>query len=158
MERIESTILKNLIHNEEYSRKVIPFIEPDFFEDRKEKVIFEEITSFIVKYGSSITLEALNIEVDNRTDLNDSEVKEIHEINQNLIESPVDQQWLLDSTEKWCRDRAIYLALMESIHIADGNDEKKNRDAIPNILSDALSVSFAINIGHDYLLNYEDRY
>ena len=158
MERIESTILKNLIHNEEYSRKVIPFIEPDFFEDRKEKVIFEEITSFIVKYGSSITLEALNIEVDNRTDLNDSEVKEIHEINQNLIESPVDQQWLLDSTEKWCRDRAIYLALMESIHIADGNDEKKNRDAIPTILSDALSVSFDNNIGHDYLLNYEDRY
>ena len=158
MERIESTILKNLIHNEEYSRKVIPFIEPDFFEDRKEKVIFEEITSFIVKYGSSITLEALNIEVDNRTDLNDSEVKEIHEINQNLIESPVDQQWLLDSTEKWCRDRAIYLALMESIHIADGNDEKKNRDAIPNILSDALSVSFDNNVGHDYLLNYEERY
>ena len=98
MERIESTILKNLIHNEDYSRKVIPFIEPDYFEDRKEKVIFEEITSFIVKYGSSITTEALNIEVDNRTDLTDSEVKEIHEINQNLTESPVDHQWLLDST------------------------------------------------------------
>ena len=96
MERIESTILKNLIHNEEYARKVIPFIQPDYFEDRKEKVIFEEITSFIVKYGSSITTEALNIEVDNRTDLNDSEVKEIHEINQNLIESTVDHQWLLD--------------------------------------------------------------
>ena len=158
MERIESTILKNLIHNEEYARKVIPFIEPDYFEDRKEKIVFEEITSFIVKYGSSITIEALNIEVDNRTDLNDSEVKEIYEINQNLIESPVDHQWLLDSTEKWCRDRAIYLALMESIHIADGDDENKNRDAIPNILSDALSVSFDNNIGHDYLLNYEDRY
>ena len=86
MERIESTILKNLIHNEEYARKVIPFIEPDYFEDRKEKIVFEEITSFIVKYGSSITIEALNIEVDNRTDLNDSEVKEIYEINQNLIE------------------------------------------------------------------------
>ena len=158
MERIESTILKNLIYNEEYSRKVIPFIEPDFFEDRKEKVIFEEITSFIVKYGSSITIEALNIEVDNRTDLTDEEVKGIREINSFLVESPVDHQWLLDSTEKWCRDRAIYLALMESIHIADGNDEKKNRDAIPNILSDALSVSFDNNIGHDYLLNYEDRY
>jgi len=158
MERIESTILKNLICNEEYSRKVIPFIQPDFFEDRKEKVIFEEVTSFIVKYGSSITIEALNIEVDNRTDLTDEEVKGIREINSFLIESPVDQQWLLDSTEKWCRDRAIYLALMESIHIADGNDEKKNRDAIPNILSDALSVSFDNNIGHDYLLNYEERY
>jgi replicative DNA helicase len=158
MERLETTILQNLVFNEEYARKVIPFIEPDFFENRKEKIIFEEITSFIVKYGSSITIEALNIEVDNRTDLTDEEVKGIREINLSLTESSVDKQWLLDSTEKWCRDRAIYLALMESIHIADGNDEKKNRDAIPNILSDALSVSFDNNIGHDYLLNYEDRY
>ena len=158
MERIETTILQNLIFSEEYSRKVIPFIQPDFFEDRKEKIIFEEIVSFIVKYGSSITTEALNIEVENRTDLTDSEAKEIREINQNLKESAVDHQWLLETTEKWCRDRAIYLALMESIHIADGNDEKKNRDAIPNILSDALSVSFDNNIGHDYLLNYEERY
>ena len=158
MERIESTILKNLIHKEEYARKVSPFIQPDYFEDRKEKVIFEEIMSFIVKYDSSITIEALNIEVDNRTDLTDEEVKGIKEINSFLVESTVDEQWLLDSTEKWCRDRAIYLALMESIHIADGNDEKKNRDAIPTILSDALSVSFDNNIGHDYLLNYEERY
>ena len=158
MERIETTILQNLIFSEEYSRKVIPFIQPDFFEDRKEKIIFEEIVSFIVKYGSSITTEALNIEVENRTDLTDTEAKEIREINQNLKESAVDHQWLLDTTEKWCRDRAIYLALMESIHIADGNDEKKTRDAIPNILSDALSVSFDNNIGHDYLLNYEERY
>ena len=158
MERIETTILQNLIFSEEYSRKVIPFIQPDYFEDRKEKIIFEEIISFIVKYGSSITTEALNIEVENRTDLTDTEAKEIREINQNLKESAVDHQWLLDTTEKWCRDRAIYLALMESIHIADGNDEKKNRDAIPNILSDALSVSFDNNVGHDYLLNYEERY
>ena len=158
MERIETSILQNLIFNEEYSRKVIPFIQSDYFEDRKEKIIFEEIVSFIVKYGSSITIEALNIEVENRTDLTDSEAKEIREINQNLKESAVDHQWLLDTTEKWCRDRAIYLALMESIHIADGNDEKKNRDAIPNILSDALSVSFDNNVGHDYLLNYEERY
>ena len=158
MERIETTILQNLIFSEEYSRKVIPFIQPDFFEDRKEKIIFEEIVSFIVKYGSSITTEALNIEVENRTDLTDTEAKEIREINQNLKESAVDHQWLLDTTEKWCRDRAIYLALMESIHIADGNDEKKTRDAIPNILSDALSVSFDNNVGHDYLLNYEERY
>ena len=115
MERIESTILKNLIHKEEYARKVSPFIQPDYFEDRKEKVIFEEIMSFIVKYDSSITIEALNIEVDNRTDLTDEEVKGIKEINSFLVESTVDEQWLLDSTEKWCRDRAIYLALMESI-------------------------------------------
>jgi len=158
MERIESTILKNLIHNEEYARKVIPFIQPDYFEDRNEKVIFEEITSFIVKYDSSISIEALNIEVDNRTDLNDDEVKNIHEINQSLEKSIVDDQWLIDTTEKWCRDRAIYLALMESIQLADGKDDKKGRDAIPSILSDALAVSFDNHIGHDYLEDYEERY
>ena len=158
MERIETTILKNLIYNEEYSRKVIPFIEPTYFEQRTEKVIFEEITQFIVKYGSSITTEALNIEVENRTDLNESEIKETRDICNSFTDSPVDHQWLLDTTEKWCRDRAIYLALMEAIGIADGQDEKKNRDAIPSILSDALAVSFDNNIGHDYLLNYEERY
>ena len=158
MERLETTVLRNLIFNEDYSRKVIPFIEPDYFEQRSEKVIFEEITSFIVKYGSAITIEALNIEIENRTDLTEDEVKAIREINSSLNDSPVDQQWLLDCTEKWCRDRAIYLALMESIHIADGNDDKKNRDAIPTILSDALAVSFDNNIGHDYLQDYEDRY
>ena len=158
MERIELTILRNLIFNEEYSRKVIPFIEPDYFEERKEKVIFEEITSFIVKYDSAITIEALNIEVENRTDLTDTELNEIREINRSLDDSPVDYQWLTDTTEKWCRDRAIYLALMESIQLADGKDDKKGRDAIPSILSDALAVSFDNNIGHDYLLNYEERY
>ena len=158
MERIELTILRNLIFNEEYSRKVIPFIEPDYFEERKEKVIFEEITSFIVKYDSAITIEALNIEVENRTDLTDTELNEIKEINRSLDDSPVDYQWLTDTTEKWCRDRAIYLALMESIQLADGKDDKKGRDAIPSILSDALAVSFDNNIGHDYLLNYEERY
>ena len=156
MERIETTILKNLIYNEEYSRKVIPFIKPEYFELRSEKILFEEISNFIVKYGSSITLEALTIETENRTDLTEVEVKEIREMN--LTESVVENQWLIDSTEKWCRDRAIYLALMESIHIADGNDEKKNRDAIPSILSDALSVSFDNHIGHDYLQDYEERY
>ena len=156
MERIETTILKNLIYNEEYSRKVIPFIKPEYFELRSEKILFEEISNFIVKYGSSITLEALTIETENRTDLTEVEVKEIREMN--LTESVVENQWLIDSTEKWCRDRAIYLALMESIHIADGNDEKKNRDAIPSILSDALSVSFDNHIGHDYLNDYEERY
>jgi replicative DNA helicase len=158
MERIETTILRNLVFNEDYSRKVIPFIQPDYFEQKAEKVIFDEIVQFIVKYGSAITIEALNIEVENRTDLNETEVKEIREINSSLNDAAVEKQWLLDTTEKWCRDRAIYLALMESIHIADGNNDKKNRDAIPSILSDALAVSFDNNIGHDYLQNYEERY
>tara|TARA_R100001440_G_scaffold22006_1_gene35906 strand:+ start:290 stop:1663 length:1374 start_codon:yes stop_codon:yes gene_type:complete len=158
MERIETTILRNLLHNEDYARKVIPFIQPDFFEEKSEKIIFDETVSFITKYDNCVTVEALNIEVENRTDLTAEEVKSIVNISTELNDSPVDSQWLLDTTEKWCRDRAIYLALMESIHIADGNDEKKNRDAIPNILSDALAVSFDNNIGHDYLENYEDRY
>jgi len=158
MERIETTILRNLIFNEEYSRKVIPFIRSDFFEQRTEKIIFEEIVEFITKYDSAITIEALNIETENRSDLTETEIKEVRDINNSLTESVVDGQWLLDTTEKWCRDRAIYLALMESIHIADGNDEKKNRDAIPSILSDALAVSFDNNIGHDYLNDYEQRY
>ena len=158
MERIETTILRNLVHDEEYARKTIPFIQPDFFEDKSEKIIFEETTSFINKYDSCITVEALNIEVENRTDLTEEEVKNIVTISKEFTNTPVDSQWLLDTTEKWCRDRAIYLALMESIHIADGNDEKRNRDAIPTILSEALAVSFDNNIGHDYLQNYEDRY
>ena len=158
MERIETTILRNLIFNEEYSRKVIPFIRSDYFEQRTEKIIFEEIVEFITKYDSAITIEALNIETENRSDLTETEIKEVRDINNSLTESVVDGQWLLDTTEKWCRDRAIYLALMESIHIADGNDEKKNRDAIPSILSDALAVSFDNNIGHDYLNDYEQRY
>ena len=158
MERIETTILRNLIFNEEYSRKVIPFIRSDYFEQRTEKIIFEEIVEFITKYDSAITIEALNIETENRSDLTETEIKEVRDINNSLTESVVDGQWLLDTTEKWCRDRAIYLALMESIHIADGEDEKKNRDAIPSILSDALAVSFDNNIGHDYLNDYEQRY
>ena len=158
MERIETTILRNLLHNEDYARKVIPFIQPEFFEEKSEKIIFDETVSFITKYDNCVTVEALNIEVENRTDLTAEEVKNIVNISKELNDSPVDSQWLLDTTEKWCRDRAIYLALMESIHIADGNDEKKNRDAIPNILSDALAVSFDNNIGHDYLENYEERY
>ena len=158
MERLEHTILRNLVYNEDYSRKVIPFIQPEYFEQRSERVVFEEIVQFIVKYNSAITKEALGIEIENRTDLTETDVKDIRDVCETLNDSVVEKQWLLDTTEKWCRDRAIYLALMESIHIADGNDGKKNRDAIPSILSDALAVSFDNNIGHDYLQNYEERY
>ena len=158
MERLELTILRNLVYNEDYSRKVIPFIQPEYFEQRSEKVVFEEIVQFIVKYNSAITKEALGIEIENRTDLTETDVKDIRDVCETLNDSVVENQWLLDTTEKWCRDRAIYLALMESIHIADGNDGNKNRDAIPSILSDALAVSFDNNIGHDYLQNYQERY
>ena len=158
MERIETTILRNLIYDEEFSRKVIPFIQLDYFEQRIEKVIFEEISKFIVKYGSSITIEALGIQLEDRDDLNETEIKESRDAVSLFTDDKVDNQWLVDTTEKWCRDRAIYLALMESISLADGKDDKKGRDAIPSILSDALAVSFDNHIGHDYLEDYEDRY
>ena len=158
MERIENTILCNLIYNEEYSRKVIPFIQPEYFENRIEKVLFEEIVKFIVKYESNITIEVLRIETENRSDVTETEIKELRELNSSLNYIPSDLTWLLDSTEKWCRDRAIYLALMESIQLADGQDSKKDRDAIPSILSDALAVGFDKNVGHDYLQDYEERY
>jgi len=158
MDNIETTILKNLLFNEEFSRKVIPFIKEEYFQEPTQKITYEEITSFIGQYNSQITVEALLIEVSNRRDLNDETLKQLQMLITNLEESPVDQQWLLDTTEKWCRDRAIYLALMDSISIADGNDEMKSRDAIPNILSQALAVSFDNNIGHDYFENADERF
>ena len=158
MESIEHTILKNLLYNEEYSRKVIPFLKPEYFTDPVQKITYEEITSFITNYNTQITVEALLIEVSNRKDLTEEILKNLQMLITNLEDSPADEQWLLDTTEKWCRDKAIYLALMESIGIADGNDDTKNRDAIPSILSEALAVSFDNNIGHDYFANADERF
>jgi replicative DNA helicase len=158
METIEFLILRNLLHNEEYIRKVIPFIKADYFEDNNQKVVFEEILKFVTEYNQPATKEVLCIEIEKRTDINESTFKEITHLLSNLEDIVVEFNWLVDTTEKWCRDRAIYLALMESIHIADGKNDDKNRDAIPSILSDALAVSFDNNIGHDYLQNYEERY
>ena len=158
MEKVEFLILRNLLHNEEYIRKVIPFLKSEYFEDTNQRIVFEEILSFIQEYNQPATKEVLCIEVENRKDINETSFKEIVHLINNLDDVPVELKWLIDTTEKWCRDRAIYIALMESIHIADGKDEKKNRDSIPSILSDALSVSFDTHIGHDYLLDYEQRY
>jgi replicative DNA helicase len=158
MEKIETTILRNLLFNGEYCRKVLPFIKPEYFDSIHEKVVFEEISKFIVSYEDLATKEVLLIEAEKRTDLNEEIYKTICEYVSSLDDSHVDFQWLIDSTEKWCRDRAIYLALMESINIADGQDSKKGRDAIPGILQEALSVSFDEHIGHDFIDDYERRY
>ena len=158
MERIELSILRNLIHNEDYARKVIPFLNLDYFDIRVESVICQEIIDFIAKYNKLLTTEILQIEVQNRDDLTEDEYKDISQIIPSLEKTDINDEWLLDATEKWCRDRAIYLALMSSIKIADGQDENKGRDSIPSILSDALAVSFDNHIGHDYLEDYEQRY
>ena len=158
MEKIEFLILRNLIYNEEYTRKVIPFIKDDYFEDQKQKIIFQEISSFIQQYNKLATKEILSIEVEKRSDINDTLFAEIVDIISSFEDEVGELDWLVDSTEKWCRDRAIYLALMESIQLADGKDDAKGRDSIPSILSDALAVSFDNHIGHDYLQDYEERF
>jgi len=158
MDRIENIILRNLVFKEEYLRKVLPFIQPDYFSNREEKIVFEQIARYVVDYNSLITKEILSIEVENRTDVTQEELVGINKIINSLEDAECDFEWLTDTTEKWCRDRAIYLALMESIQIANNDDPKKTRDAIPDILSKALSVSFNRNVGHDYLEDYEKRY
>jgi len=158
MDKIEFLILRNLLNNEDYVRKVIPFIKSEYFEDYNQKIVFEEILNFVSEYNQLATKEVLCIEIEKRSDINEQSFKEIAQLISCLEDVPVEPGWLIDTTEKWCRDRAIYLALMESIHIADGKDEKKNRDSIPSILSDALAVSFDNHVGHDYLQDYEQRY
>ncbi len=158
MDKVEFLILRNLIHNEEYVRKVIPFIKADYFEDYNQKVVFEEIIKFVEEYNKPATKEILCIETEKRQDINDSSFKEVTDLITSLDEETSEFSWLVNTTEKWCRDRAIYLALMESIQLADGKDDAKGRDAIPSILSDALAVSFDNHIGHDYLQDYEERY
>ena len=151
-------ILQNLIYNEDYCRKSLPFIRNDYFDDFNEKIVFETIAEFIVQYDTLPTKEILSIEVEKRRDVTEDQFRELAQKISDLTEKNVDYQWLINTTEKWCKDRAIYLALMESIQIADGSDSKKLPDSIPSILSDALSVSFDNNIGHDYLQDYEARY
>ena len=158
MEKVEFLILRNLLHNEEYLRKVVPFLKSEYFEDEKQKIVYQEISNFVEQYNELTTKEVLCIEIEKRKDITDSMFKDITDFVGELHDSPTDLQWLLDTTEKWCRDRAIYLALIESISLADGKDDTKGRDAIPSILSDALAVSFDNHVGHDYLIDYEERY
>ena len=155
---LEVTILSNLIYNEEYTRKVLPFLKQEYFTVRSYKVIFLEIHEYISNYNTLPCLNALGIECQERTDLSEEQFKEITEVLGGLSEEKSDLDWLVDTTEKWCQERAIYLSLMESVKIADGQDTKRDKGAIPQILSDALGVSFDQHVGHDYLQNYEDRF
>ena len=158
MDRIENLILRSLSHNERFSRKVIPFIKSDYFHDNAEKVIFQEIEQYIIKYNSNVTVQALSIEVESRTDVTDSDIKTIRAILDNFDAVTGTDEWMIDSTEKWCKKQAIYNALMESVSIANGDSQTKAEDAIPSILSEALGVSFDSNVGHDYIENAEDRW
>ena len=155
---LEVTILSNLIYNDPFARKVLPFLKVDYFTDRSYKVIFLEIHEYISQYDALPSLNAIGIECQERTDLNEEQFKEIIQVLNVLSDDPTDHDWLVDTTEKWCQERAIYLSLMESVKIADGQDSKRDKGAIPSILSEALGVSFDQNIGHDYMTNAEERF
>ena len=155
---LEVTILSNLIHHEEYARKVLPFLKSDYFTSTPLKIIFLEVHEYISQYNALPSLNAIGIECQERTDLTEEQFKDITVVLENLTDEKSEFDWIVDTTEKWCQERAIYLSLMESVKIADGQDSKRDKGAIPQILSDALGVSFDQNVGHDYLKDSDERY
>ena len=158
MERIERTALRNLIHNEEYSRKVLPFIKEDYFSDRLERLLFKEIYRFITKFNALHTKEALSIEINDSKDITEDEYKKITDIIATLNPEKINLDWLVETTEKFCKDRAIHNAILSGIQIIDGKDKKHTPEYLPDLLSDALSVSFDQKVGHDYLLETKERF
>ena len=155
---IERTTLSNLVYNENYTRKVLPFLKSEYFSDRQERIVFEEISKFVEKFNNRPTKQALSIELDKRKDLNDDEFKKVLEVVETLSDAEVDLNWLVETTEKFCKEKAVYNAVLESIKIIDGKDKQKKIDAIPDVLSDALAVAFDQHIGHDYVDDGENRY
>jgi replicative DNA helicase len=155
---LEVTILSNLLFHERYARKVLPFICAEYFTAFEYKVIFLEINEYISQYDSMPSLNAIGIECQERTDLTEEQFKQVVEVLNVLSDDTTDFDWIIDTTEKWCQERAIYISLMESVKIADGQDSKRDKGAIPQILSEALSVSFDQHIGHDYVTDAEERF
>ena len=155
--RIETTILSNLVYNEEYTRKVIPFLKEEYFQDGIEKVIFQTIWAYAEKYKSNPTLDALVIDVQDKA-LNEDQYKKSVDYLSEIEETPTDIDWLTDQTEQWCKDKAIYNAVLNGIQIIDGKVKDQTPDALPGILSEALSVSFDKHVGHDYMEQSADRY
>ena len=157
-ERVPLTILSNLLHDEVYARKVLPFIRDEYFEERTDRVVFQQIAEYVKAYDGLPTKEVLHIESEKRDDLTQDEFVLVENLIDALHESTSERAWAEDTTESWCKERAIYLALMKSIQIADGQDEKHSNDAIPDILKDALAVGFDQHVGHDYIDDSEGRY
>jgi len=157
---IEKIILSNLINNEEYSRKVLPFLKSEYFQSRKDRIVFRMVMDYIIKYNSSPTKESLIISLSERDDMTQDEHDECESVIEEVsdIDTEHDSNWLTDKTEAFCKDKAIYNAILDSIHILDGKDKNKSKNAIPTILSDALSVSFDAHVGHDYIEDVDERY
>jgi replicative DNA helicase len=155
---LEQTILRNLLTNEPYMRKVLPFVKPDYFEG-VYRLLYKEVGKYVAKYNKLPRFEEFKIELDASDKFNDEQFRHAMEIIPNIFnKEDVNDQWLIDTTEKWCQDRAVYNAIMESISIIDGKHEALSKNALPDILQKALAVSFDTNIGHDYIENVEQRY
>ena len=156
--RIEQTILRNMLTDDGYMRKVLPFIKPEYFEG-PYRTLFKEAGKFVAKYNTLPTKEAFLVELNEHSDLTNDQFGAAVDIAQNLFDGDeVDETWLLENTEKWCQDRAIYNAVMESISIIDGKHEKLTKNALPDLLQTALGVAFDTAVGHDYIEAAEDRY
>jgi|TARA_R110000796_G_scaffold48990_1_gene117239 replicative DNA helicase len=158
MQTIERTALTQLVTNELYARKVLPFIKGDYFSDKTERTVFEEIAKFVDKYNKIPTQTSLEIEVQGRKDLNEHEYSKVVEVIKTLESTDVDFDWLVDTTEKFCKDRAVYNAIVEGISIIDGKDKSRDAGAIPSILTEALAVGFDNSVGHDYLEDAQSRF
>ena len=159
MERIEKTILKNLLHNEEFTRRVFPFLEPKYFLNSIDRIVFQQIYEFIDLYKNRPTKEALIIDLSNHKKITETEFQSATDlINELKEEEKPNDEWLVAETEKFCQEKAIYDAVMNSIQIIDGKDKRLTKDSIPEILSDALGVSFDTHVGHDYIENVDERF
>ncbi len=156
--RIENTILTNLFYNENYTRKALPFIKPYYFSQKDERELYVEVEKFVLKYKNLPTKEAILIELNHRKDLNEEEFKNIKDLVNGISYEETDLQWLLDTTEKFCKDRAVHNAVLDGIKILDNKDKTRTAEAIPSILADALAVSFDNHIGHDYIEDAKARF
>ena len=156
--RIENTILASLFFKEEYTRKVLPFIKEEYFGNRVEQLLFGEVFKFVEKYNNLPTKNAIEIELNSRRDINEEELQHIKDYIVAIEDSDTDIKWLLETTEKFCKDRAVHNAVLEGIKILDNKDKKQTPEAIPHILSEALAVSFDKSVGHDYIEDAESRF
>jgi replicative DNA helicase len=155
---IEHVVLENLINNDEYSRKVLPFLQEEYFHSRTDKIIFKSIKKFFLEYNALPPKESVLIDIDKNKNISEDECNNITELVESFTSTNTNLEWLLNETENFCKEKAVYNAIMESIHIIDGKSDTKTENAIPNILSDALSVSFDTHIGHDYIEDSEERF
>jgi len=156
--RIENTIIANLFFKEDYTRKVLPFIKEEYFSNRVEQLLFGEVFTFIEKYNNLPTKDAILIELNSRRDINEEELQHIKDYVTSIENTEADEQWLLETTEKFCKDRAVHNAVLAGIKILDNKDKKQSPEAIPHILSEALAVSFDKSVGHDYIEDADARF